>query len=75
MIGIEFVSDLGKRMTPPDERSPAAVVVNALHEAGLLTVPSVPNSIRWLPPLNVTGEEIDRAVNILSSVLATINRG
>jgi acetylornithine/N-succinyldiaminopimelate aminotransferase len=74
MVGIEFVPDLGTRITPPDHRSPAAIVVNALHEARLLTVPSVPNSIRWLPPLNVAREEIDEAVEKLGSVLSKLNR-
>jgi acetylornithine/N-succinyldiaminopimelate aminotransferase len=75
MIGIEFVADLGKRMSPADERAPAAIVVDALHRARLLTVPSLPNAIRWLPPLNVTVEEIDRAVEILRSVMGSIAIG
>lgn len=70
MIGIEFVPDLARRITPGDNRPSALVVVNALHEAGLLVIPSMPCSIRWLPPLNVTHEEIDRAVGILGAVLA-----
>ncbi len=45
-------------------------MVNLLHKAHLLTVPSGTHAIRWLPPLNVTRAEIDEAVQILSSVLA-----
>ena len=47
-------------------------MVNLLHEARLLTVPSGTHAIRWLPPLNVTRDEIDQAVDILRGVLQKI---
>ena len=40
-------------------------------EAGLLTVPSGTHAVRWLPPLNVSREEIDEAGEILGRVLAS----
>jgi acetylornithine/succinyldiaminopimelate/putrescine aminotransferase len=70
MIGIEFVEDFSSRIKTGDGRVPSLVMVNLLHEARLLTVPSGTHSIRWLPPLNVSGGEIDEAVGILGKVLA-----
>ena len=46
-----------------------ASIITKLDEAGLLTVAAGPKVIRLLPPLNVTKEEIDEAVNILVSVI------
>jgi acetylornithine/N-succinyldiaminopimelate aminotransferase len=47
----------------------AAPFVSKLDEAGLLTVAAGPQVIRLLPPLTVTKEEIDEAVQILKTVL------
>ena len=54
---IQFNSD----MTP--------AVVPALNEAGLLTNPMRPNAIRIMPPLTVTTEEIDEAMERLEAGL------
>ncbi|WLR51559.1 acetylornithine transaminase [Bacillus tianshenii] len=40
-----------------------------MREKGLLALPAGPNVIRLLPPLTVTVEEIDRAVEILAKTL------
>ena len=68
MIGIDLVADFSKRVATGD-RLPSLYMVDRLHEARLLTVPSGTHSIRWLPPLNVTRAEIDEAVDILRGVL------
>lgn len=47
----------------------AAPYITQAEEAGLLLVAAGPNVIRLLPPLTVSLEEIDQAVNILSSIL------
>jgi acetylornithine/succinyldiaminopimelate/putrescine aminotransferase len=47
-------------------------VVEKLQDAGLLTVPSAPATIRWLPALNVTRDEIDEATQITATVLDAI---
>ena len=45
---------------------PASIfAVGKLMDAGLLTVPAGPDVVRWLPPLNVTKEELDEANDIL----------
>lgn len=67
MIGIELVADYAKRVG--DTRAASVALVSRLHEAGLLTVPAGARAVRWLPPLNVTRAEIDRAVEILRTVL------
>lgn len=46
-----------------------ASYVDKAEKAGLLLVSAGPNVIRLLPPLTVSTEEIDQAVDILSSIL------
>ena len=70
MLGIELVADFGSRKNLPDGKAPALWLVERLHEAGLLTVPSGTHALRWLPPLNVRRTEIDEAAEILARVLA-----
>lgn len=53
----------------PEGKTPASVVVGKLMEHGLLAPPAGPQTIRLLPPLNVTVAEIDEALAILKSVL------
>jgi len=60
MIGIELTPDAFG-----SQEAPNRVLIARLHEAGLLSIPSGTNAIRWLPPLNVTREEIDRAIELL----------
>jgi acetylornithine/succinyldiaminopimelate/putrescine aminotransferase len=47
-------------------------LVDALHQEGLLTVPSGAQAVRWLPPLNVSRAEIDEAAAIVGRVLARL---
>jgi 4-aminobutyrate aminotransferase-like enzyme len=41
-----------------------------LISKGLITVPAGPETVRLLPPLNVTDAEIDEALAILKDTLA-----
>jgi acetylornithine/succinyldiaminopimelate/putrescine aminotransferase len=68
MIGIELAPDFAEK-AKTGSRAPGLWLVDRLHEAGLLTIPAGTNAIRWLPPLNVTREEIAQAVDILAGVL------
>jgi len=68
MLGIELVSDFATR-APCGAVAPSLWLVSRLHEAGMLTIPSGTHAIRWLPPLNVTREEVALAVDILAGVL------
>jgi acetylornithine/succinyldiaminopimelate/putrescine aminotransferase len=74
LLGFEFVADLAERVAVPAKRSPSLFIVDQLHEAGLLTVPSGTHALRWLPPLNVKREEIDEAVQIFRRVLESLPR-
>lgn len=56
----------------PEGKTPALVIVNRLMERGLLVPPAGPQTIRLLPPLNVTETEIDEALAIVQSVLSDI---
>jgi acetylornithine aminotransferase/acetylornithine/N-succinyldiaminopimelate aminotransferase len=68
--GIQAVRGLGGLigmvMTENDE---AAGVVAKLTKAGLLLVPAANNTIRFLPPLNVTAEEVAEALKIVKDNL------
>ncbi len=68
MIGTEFRDGKGK----PDKKTAKGVV----HECAdrnlmLLTAGPWDNTIRWIPPLIVSKEQIDEALNIFESSLAT----
>ncbi len=69
LLGIQLVPDFAERIQLPEGRSPSLFVVDRLHEAGLLTVPSGTHAFRWLPPLNVTRAEIEEATAIVKQAL------
>jgi acetylornithine/succinyldiaminopimelate/putrescine aminotransferase len=71
MLAFELVPDFADRVAT-GARAPSLFVVDRLHEAGLLNVPSGTHAIRWLPPLNVAASEIDEAARILASVLSKL---
>ncbi|MEA3213286.1 MAG: acetylornithine/N-succinyldiaminopimelate aminotransferase [Chthoniobacter sp.] len=72
LLAFELVPDFAARVPAAAARGPSLFVVDRLHEAGLLTVPSGTHAVRWLPPLNVDRHEIDEAVEILRGVLALL---
>ena len=51
---------------------PAKDVCAAMMEEGLLTLATAEKVVRLLPPLNVTDDEIDRAMQIMEQALATL---
>ncbi len=65
MLGIELAPDF----TTGSDRAPSLWMVDRLHEAGLLVIPSGTHALRWLPSLNVTREQIDEAAAILARTL------
>jgi acetylornithine/N-succinyldiaminopimelate aminotransferase len=73
MFGIELASDFATRAGLSAEKSPSLWMVERLHEAGLLAIPSGTHALRWLPPLNVQRTHIDEAVAILNEVLRRIS--
>jgi acetylornithine/N-succinyldiaminopimelate aminotransferase len=53
----------------PEGKTPALVVVTKLLERGLIVPPAGPNTLRLLPPLNVTDAEVDEALALIHAVL------
>lgn len=72
MLAFELVADFAERADVPAGKLPSIFVVEKLHDAGLLTVPSGANAVRWLPPLNVSRAEIDEATQLTSTLLASL---
>jgi 4-aminobutyrate aminotransferase len=63
MIGVEFVKDRATR--EPDGTTADAVLAKAADDGLILLSAGVAHQVvRWMPPIDVTPEEIDRAVNI-----------
>ncbi|MED5584728.1 MAG: aminotransferase class III-fold pyridoxal phosphate-dependent enzyme [Verrucomicrobiota bacterium] len=71
MIGFQLdVDRLEKSAVLKDDGRVASVaVVDALGEAGLLTVPAGGDVVRWLPPLVACQEDVDKAFGIMEKVL------
>ncbi len=69
MVGTEFVDEKGK----PDKTTVKAVV-HAAEENGLLllTCGTYDNTIRWIPPLNVTSEQINTGLGIFGASLKSV---
>lgn len=70
MIGIELIPDIADRLRIPAGKVPSLWLVEQLHEAGLLVIPSATHAVRLLPALNVQPVEIEEATRILGRVLA-----
>ncbi len=72
-LGLLLGIGIDPGLVPTHEgETPALHIVKAAMRAGLLIVPAGPETIRLLPPLNVTDEEVDEALAILETVLTTL---
>lgn len=69
MIGTEF-----RTADHQPDKNTAKAVVQACQERGmlLLTCSTWDNTIRWIPPLVVTAEEIDKGLSIFAEALAEV---
>ena len=71
---------LGFELAPKDEisglrasdRAASLQVVDRLHEAGLLTIPSGAQVVRLLPALNVTSAQANEGLAIIEGVLRSL---
>ena len=73
MIGLE-IADKDLVLAFKNSDKPAAIqMVNLLHTAGLITIPSGNQVIRFLPALNVSKSEIDLGLQILKQVLEKLS--
>jgi acetylornithine/N-succinyldiaminopimelate aminotransferase len=70
-IGIDINTEaLKARVAWKPDKGPASIhFVNELMNAGLLAIAAGPSVVRFLPPLNVSAEEVQTALSILRRVL------
>lgn len=66
LLGIALNTDA---TDTPDDSTAALHLCRSLMPAGLLTVPAGPDTLRLLPPLNVSNDEIDEALRLLKNNL------
>ncbi|MGJ8698203.1 MAG: aspartate aminotransferase family protein [Verrucomicrobiaceae bacterium] len=66
LLGIGLNPDA---LETPEGKLPSIALCVKLQNAGLLVPPAGPNTIRFLPPLNVTEEETTKALSILKESL------
>lgn len=67
MIGVEFVEDRTSNKAAPELRDRVEV---ACFERGLVILGAGTNTIRWSPPLILTEENVDVAVEIFDAAIA-----
>lgn len=65
LLGLELGADIAA--FKGDTKAPSLLMVNRLHEAGLLTIPAGTHVIRMLPALNLCRTEAEEAIGILES--------
>lgn len=67
MLGVEFVTDQTTRTADADLRDRVEM---GCYERGLILLGCGPNSIRWSPPLILTKENVDVALEIFDEAIA-----
>jgi len=55
-----------------NEKTAALQLVNRLHDAGLLTIPSGAQKLRLLPPLNLTRDQAEEGIAIIRHVVKSL---
>ena len=71
MVGIQ----LDKASFPQGPRPPALEAVVRSMAEGLLAIPAGETVVRFLPPLNVTADEIDEAVKMFVAAIGKLKFG
>ncbi|MGJ8676634.1 MAG: aspartate aminotransferase family protein [Akkermansiaceae bacterium] len=69
LLGIALNAE---QISAPEGSTAASYLCQILMTHGMLTVPAGPETLRWLPPLNVTNAEVDEALTILRKTLEFI---
>lgn len=72
MIGVEIVRDKEAKTPAPELRDR---IVQLAFERGILFLGAGPNSIRLSPPLVVTREEADVAIDVLEECVLLVGKG
>lgn len=71
MVGIQ----LDRGSFPQGSRPPALEAVVRSMDEGLLAIPAGETVVRFLPPLNVTADEIDEAVEKFAAAIVALENG
>ena len=72
MIGVEIVKDKNTRAKAHDERER---IVDLAFERGVLFLGAGENSIRFAPPLIITQEQADIALDVLEECITIVEKG
>ncbi|MCJ7549588.1 MAG: aminotransferase class III-fold pyridoxal phosphate-dependent enzyme [Anaerolineae bacterium] len=72
MVGAEIVKDRATRERAPELRD--RMISEAFYH-GLLLLGAGPNTLRFVPPLNVSPAHLDEALELFESVLTTAEAG
>jgi acetylornithine/N-succinyldiaminopimelate aminotransferase len=73
MIGLELAEKEKLPSLAGSDKPVALQVVNRLHDAGLLTIPSGTQVVRLLPALNLTPTEAEEGLAIIEKVVAGLS--
>lgn len=71
MIGIEFVKSKETKEAAVKERDK---IIQTAFDNGLLILPAGESSIRIIPPLTVSGESLEKGIDILENAVKEANR-
>jgi acetylornithine aminotransferase/acetylornithine/N-succinyldiaminopimelate aminotransferase len=72
MLGIELQERERIRAFAATEKVASLQLVNRLHEAGVLTIPSGAQIVRLLPALNLSRQQAEEGLGIIESVVKTL---
>jgi acetylornithine aminotransferase/acetylornithine/N-succinyldiaminopimelate aminotransferase len=72
MIGLELAEKSEIPAFASHDKSAAIQMVNRLHEAGLLTIPSGATVIRLLPALNLSRAEAEEGLELIAKTVKTL---
>ena len=71
MIGIELVKDKKTKVPAVKEREG---ILNDLFQSGMLVLPSGESSIRLIPPLTISYENLEKGMDLLESAIAKASK-
>ena len=72
MIGVEIVKDQASKARAGEERDR---IVDLAFERGVLLLGAGPNTVRLCPPLIITREQADAALDVLEECLGEVEKG
>jgi 4-aminobutyrate aminotransferase-like enzyme len=70
-IGVEIVKDKESKKRGEDE---SHEIIDRCFKSGLLVITAGRNTLRIIPPLNITEEEFDEGLDILEEAISLVNK-